>query len=161
MKSMQIMSRALVCGVLILSALRAQAGFIAEDGALERVTQSSSAQTGGAPRAVPAAPVGAPAAVQAPPAAQAVPASQIWVARKGSSLRKTVEEWGRISNWEVIWKPADLNYDNPVARTFAGSFETAVKELFAPYKQSRRPLWVDGWRGNSVLVITENIDQNQ
>ena len=84
-----------------------------------------------------------------------VATAQVWVARSGITLRKIIEEWGRVADWTVVWEAAELDYPNPATRTFDGSFEKAVKELFEPYKDARKPVLVDGWRGNTVIVISD------
>lgn len=158
-------SRVLLWAAL-LSPVLTQAGFIAEEGALERVTPVVR-QAQETPKEVPK--LAAPKQEEVKPEqkpAQAAPEAavkkaetpspaQVWVARSGTTLRKIIEEWGRVADWTVVWEPSDLDYPNPATRTFEGSFEAAVKELFAPYKNAKRPLLVDGWRGNTVIVISE------
>ena len=138
----------------------AQAGFYIEEGVLEpRATQR---QEQAEPQKAPVAPVAAPVQAAAEPEAKKEtkkpepPAARpVWVARSGTTLRKTIEEWSRIVDWTVVWEPADLDYPNPATRTFEGSFEEVVKELFKPYEKAKRPLLVDGWRGNTVVIISE------
>lgn len=134
---------------LMLPAL-ASAGFSAEDGALDQVRRL--------PREVQSTAKDAakPALVSAPSVKAATPGTkQVWVARSGTTLRKTIEEWCRIADWTPVWEPVDVDYPNSVTRTFEGSFEAVVVELFSPYRDAKRPLLVDGWRGNTALIVSE------
>lgn len=162
---MKINIRHALAAMAIALPVLAHAGFIAEDGALERVAPPArAAEPEAAKVAVPAEPARAAkpakAAEKAPQADDAKAKApdvqgQLWVARSGSTLRKTVEEWCRVIGWTPVWEPVDLDYPNPATRTFEGGFEQAVKELFAPYEKAKRPLLADGWRGNAVLFISE------
>ena len=78
-----------------------------------------------------------------------------WAVMAGSTLKSTLEGWGRTSGegWTVIW-------DNPVdyriraSATFYGSFEDAVGRLTDAIHQSNPELSVTLYRGNSVIHVT-------
>lgn len=142
-----------LCAVGLLPMV-AHSGFVAEEGVLpEKVASKKSPEP--APVQAPV-PTPAEAAKTSPVSTPApvVPAS-VWIARAGTSVRKTVEEWGRAADWKVVWEPDDLDYPIPATRTFEGSFQAAITELFEPYRKARRSLFVDGYRGNSVIFVTE------
>lgn len=130
--------RAAVWGLLSLAiANTASADFIADQAALDKAESRT----------------GKPASAEA--AAAKKPVDQLWVARSGASVRKILTEWGKVAGWTIRWEATDLDYPNLATRTFDGDFESAVRGLFAPYQYADRPLQVEGWRGNSVIVITE------
>ena len=149
-----------------LIAQTAYAGFYIEEGVVERPAKQQSDHSAEAAKPQQALDAAASDASSVASSTKVQPKSEskndakkvappVWVARKGTTLRKTIEEWCRILNWTVIWQPSDLDYANPATRTFEGGFEDAVKQLFQPYKNAKRPLLVDGWRGNSVIVVSE------
>lgn len=159
-----------LCLAALLMPICAFAGFSADDDVLESlkpkkaISKKNVEEEKKAPEA-PKAEVVPPAQVQpvpvTPPPVAAAPAKpvQVWVARQGTSLRKTLEEWCRTVEWRVVWEPDDLDYPLPAGRTLEGDFETAVKELLKPYAQARRVPLADGYVGNRVLVITEEKKQ--
>lgn len=124
----------------------AWAGFSADDGVLVHAVPSAT-------QAADAAPAATRASTEAK-AAPSAPTSAVWVARSGSTLRKTLEEWGRSVDWKVVWEPSDLDYPIPATRTFDGTFETALSSLFEPYLKAQRSLWVDVYQGNAVVTVT-------
>lgn len=135
----------------------AQAGFYIEDGVVEPRAAQQAPRQDVEPSKAPVQTVAGPAKAE-PKKEEKKPepvARPVWVARSGATLRKTIEEWCRIMEWTVVWEPADLDYPNPASRTFEGSFEEAVKELFKPYEKAKRPLLVDGYRGNTVIIVSE------
>lgn len=141
--------------VVGLLPLAAHSGFVAEEGVLpETLAPKKAPEPTPAPVTAPAPPEAAKATPAATAAPVAAPAS-VWVARAGTTVRRTIEEWGRAADWRVVWEPDDLDYPIPATRTFEGSFQSALTELFDPYRKARRPLLVDGYRGNSVVVVTE------
>jgi hypothetical protein len=77
-----------------------------------------------------------------------------WAVLAGSTLKSTLEGWGRISNtgWSVIWdNPTD--YRIRASATFYGSFEDAVGRLVDAVHQSNPELTVTLYRGNKVIHV--------
>lgn len=89
------------------------------------------------------------------PAPLPKPLSQVWVAEAGSTLRESVEGWGKKAGWKVIWAQEDLNYPIAAALRFEGSFMDAIDQLFPLYDNAPRPFVVDGSRPQKLVHIAE------
>lgn len=102
--------------------------------------------------------VKAPVAMTPPALAKTAPpviARQLWVAPKGSSLRKSVMTWGKKAGWEVDWQAYDLDYPIEAELRFEGSFEEAIAKVFPLYERAPRPFTVSGSRPQKRLIVSE------
>lgn len=76
-----------------------------------------------------------------------------WVAKQGSTLRDAVLEWGTKAEWEVVWIP-DFDYPIVAQLSFDGSFLDAVVGTFRAYEKAERPLLVDIFEPQKLIVIS-------
>lgn len=113
--------------------------------------------TAKAPSAAPAATAPLPAFK---PAAAAATPREIWEAKKGSTLRKSVTSWAERAGWDLDWKAHDLDYPIEAPLRFEGSFEDAIGKLFPLYDQAERSFRVKGSRAQKLLIISENPMRN-
>lgn len=109
----------------------------------------------------------APAAPFVPPAPQAAVIRKIvqpervaapllvWQASSGSTLHKTVSEWAVKEKYTVLWEAGDLDYPIVSPLSFSGSFEEAVFQIFGLYEKAERNFYVQGWRTQRLIKITE------
>lgn len=75
-------------------------------------------------------------------AVKPAPPKPIWQAKQGSTLKASVQEWGKKAGWEVVWG-ADYDYPIEVGLTFDGSFLDAITTLFRSYDKAEKPFVVD------------------
>lgn len=77
---------------------------------------------------------------------QSDPHPQTWVGEEGSTLRESVEAWGKKAGWRVIWDKAaeDIDYSLLAQVRFQGSFDEAASAFIKLYeKAKRKPPLVD------------------
>ncbi len=96
-------------------------------------------------RTVLASAIKAPAKV-APPA---------WDAKAGSTVRTTVEDWGKRAGWMVVWPMSDLDYRIVAPLSFDGSIVDATGRITRLYEAAQRPLAVDIHVAQKVIVFSE------
>lgn len=85
-----------------------------------------------------------------------------WAVLAGSTLKSTLEGWGRMADgeWSVIWdNPTD--YRIRASATFYGSFEDSVGRLVDAIHQSNPELSVTLYRGNRVIHVDALTITNQ
>lgn len=70
------------------------------------------------------------------------------------TLSKTLERWGKSAGWVLVW---DTDFDLMLAAkaTYQGSFEDAIRSVFAELSQSRVPLKATMYSANKVLRVTK------
>ncbi len=95
------------------------------------------------------APATAVAAAKVPPP---TPPKPQWVARPGSTLKTSVQEWGKKAGWDVVWN-ADYDYPIKASLTFEGSFLDAITTLFRSYEKAEKPFWVDVYQKQTPPVL--------
>lgn len=108
-------------------------------------------------------PVAAPAPVNSQPVAikkqaepeRAVAPLPVWQATSGSTLHKTVAEWAAKEQYTVLWEAGDLDYPIVSPLNFRGGFEDAVTQIFGLYDKAERHFYVQGWRSQRLIKITE------
>ncbi|HNS44648.1 MAG TPA: TcpQ domain-containing protein, partial [Alphaproteobacteria bacterium] len=79
-----------------------------------------------------------------------------WAARPGTTLRQTIEDWGKIASVETEWRsPYDYPIDNPFS--FNGTFDKAVESILSQYSAEKQPprgrLYTNLPTGPSVLMV--------
>lgn len=79
----------------------------------------------------------------------------VWQATSGSTLHKTVAEWATKEQYTVLWEAGDLDYPIVSPLNFRGSFEDAVTQIFGLYEKAERHFYVQGWRSQRLIKITE------
>lgn len=112
------------------------------------VAASTSAEVAAAPAAstgpsVAARPAVTPAVA---PSVRAAPSDPVWAARRGSTLRQSLESWASKANctapdaliagqstWSLAWAPADVDYRIAAPLTFDGSISEAAQALIRLY----------------------------
>ncbi|MCX8963097.1 hypothetical protein EHW64_18750 [Erwinia psidii] len=90
------------------------------------------------------------------------PALRLWTIAKGSTLSKAYEKWasgetcsGQSGKWSVRWDSGtDYPIDYPLTFT-APDFETATSQLFNLYQHAQVPLFVNGFRQQCLIVISD------
>lgn len=87
------------------------------------------------------------------PVAQKAPE---WMAQKGSTLRKTVDEWAKRANWTSVWPMEDLDYPIVAPLSFQGSIVDALTKLAHLYQYAERPVHADIRPGQSLVVFSES-----
>jgi len=95
------------------------------------------------------APATAVAAAKVPPPP---PPKPQWVAKPGSTLKTSVQEWGKKAGWDVVWN-ADYDYPIKASLTFEGSFLDAITTLFRSYEKAEKPFWVDVYQKQTPPVL--------
>jgi type IV pili sensor histidine kinase/response regulator len=86
------------------------------------------------------------ASVQAPAVPVPAPASPVWAARRGSTLRQSLESWASKANctapdariagqstWSLAWAATDVDYRIAAPLTFDGSISDAAQSLIRLY----------------------------
>lgn len=91
------------------------------------------------------------AATPAPVVAQTA-AAGIWDAKVGSTLSRTLAEWGARAGWQVVWR-ADFDYRIAAPLAYRGEFLDAVSGIVGDFASAQRPLQAEMYR-NRVLVIS-------
>lgn len=95
--------------------------------------------------------------------AQPQPTGRIWKIKPTTTLRQGYyEQWvskeicpSDKPKWTIRW---DTNIDYPIDDTvtvYATSFEDATAQLFALYRNARVPLYVNGYRPQCLIVISD------
>lgn len=75
-----------------------------------------------------------------------------WVAMSGSSLKDTLEGWGRVAGWTVVWD-SDTDYILGASASFPGTFEEAVGGLIDSIYINNPEINAKLHSGNNVLRI--------
>jgi type IV pili sensor histidine kinase/response regulator len=86
-----------------------------------------------------------------PPVVQIRPMPETWVAQEGSTLRESIEEWGKRAGWRVIWD-GDTDYPLLAPVWFQGSFEEAVSAFIKLY--TKEPLIADIQVSQKIIFVT-------
>lgn len=78
-----------------------------------------------------------------------------WVAMSGASLKGTLEGWGRVAGWSVVWD-SDVDYILESSASFPGDFEEAVGRLVDAIYIDKPEIEATLYSGNRVLRIQRN-----
>lgn len=79
---------------------------------------------------------------------------QVWVAKKGDTLRESVSAWVTKAGWQgLVWN-ADYDYPIEAQLTFEGSFKDAIVGIFRAYEKAQRPLYADAHEPQKIIVVT-------
>ena len=83
--------------------------------------------------------------------------SEIWTITAGSTLKATLEGWGRIPDqaWSVIWDHSS-DYRFRTSATFYGPFEDVIGRLVDVIHSDHPELSVTLYRGNHVIHVAES-----
>ncbi|MGK7247409.1 TcpQ domain-containing protein [Buttiauxella agrestis] len=118
------------------------------------------------PKPAPAAKVSSSAKAATPikviPVAKPAPVLKKWTLDKGISLKAGYLAWvaketcpGEIKKWTVRWETdTDYPIDYPLSFN-ATSFEQATSQLFNLYLKAESPLYVNGYRNQCLIVISD------
>jgi len=84
------------------------------------------------------------------------PAPEVWIGNEGSTLRESVEAWGKKAGWRVIWDKAAEEIDYPLLAPvrFQGSFDEAASAFIKLYEKARKPLLVDIQATQKLIYVT-------
>ena len=60
----------------------------------------------------------------------------VWVIHTGDSLKSTLDIWCKQAKWEIFWNlPSSEDFSVQASAAFPGTFEEAVKRLFASFPE--------------------------
>lgn len=90
-----------------------------------------------------------------------LPTLKVWKIEKGETLKKAFDSWAlsekcNINNkWSVRWD-TDIEYSIDYPLSFsAHNFEEATTQLFTLYQKAQSPLYVNGYRNQCLIVISD------
>lgn len=75
---------------------------------------------------------------------------RIWEAKRGASLKKTLQKWASEMQMEMVWHPKtdpDLNQNVLIS----GNFETAIKVILSQAVQNAPSYFIDKTEGRLVV----------
>ncbi|WP_301233371.1 TcpQ domain-containing protein [Pandoraea cepalis] len=96
----------------------------------------------------------------APPSFAVAPLPEVWVAKKGATLRGALSSWARKAGWnEPIWKAYrgenEVNFAIDAADvTFTGTFDQAVAQFIRLYSAGRYPLRVQISVAQKLVIVS-------
>ena len=82
-----------------------------------------------------------------------------WLATEGSSVRSLLTEWGDKAGWRVVWS-TDREYILEAGAMFRGRFMDVASALIRSFARARPAPWGTFYKGNRVLVVTTQEDEN-
>lgn len=82
-----------------------------------------------------------------------------WLATEGSSVRSLLTEWGDKAGWRVIWN-TDREYILEAGAMFRGRFMDVASALIRSFARTRPAPWGTFYKGNRVLLVTTQEDEN-
>lgn len=82
-----------------------------------------------------------------------------WLATEGSSVRSLLTEWGDKAGWRVVWS-TDREYVLEAGAMFRGRFMDVASALIRSFARARPAPWGTFYKGNRVLVVTTQEDEN-
>ncbi|WP_313397390.1 toxin co-regulated pilus biosynthesis Q family protein [Acinetobacter variabilis] len=86
--------------------------------------------------------------------------AKLWVTVPGSTLRSTLVKWSAddkcspSESWRVIW-PVDIDYPMDSRLEFRGNFYEAITRLFGLYKKADQPLYIDIYKSQCILSVSD------
>ncbi|MHB9331424.1 toxin co-regulated pilus biosynthesis Q family protein [Phytobacter ursingii] len=90
-----------------------------------------------------------------------VPVMKVWKIDQGTTLKNGFDQWvlnqicSAGKKWTVRWETdTDYPIDYPLSFSSA-SFEDATSQLFNLYRTAQSPLYVNGYRNQCLIVITD------
>jgi hypothetical protein len=126
---------------------------------------------GGQQAAQPAQATAAPGAVQSQPlggstqakptqlsaSAATMPSAPVgsWTIAKGETLRASLDGWTKKAGWTLVWN-SQYEYPIQAGAAFGGDFVSATSDLFKSLLDVRPALTVKFYRGNKVLLVTND-----
>lgn len=92
----------------------------------------------------------------ASPVIQIRPVPQAWVGEEGSTLRGSIEAWGKKAGWHVIWGKSAEDIDYPLLAPvrFEGTFDEAASAFINLYRRAKKPLLVDIQVTQKLIYVT-------
>lgn len=89
--------------------------------------------------------------------ALALPSPELWTIKKGSTLRKTIKNWGKLSGWNVFWdKDFDLDFPIVFDAKLIGTFDGAngvLHTLLNSVSEKGQPISAEFYSQNRVVYI--------
>ncbi len=82
-------------------------------------------------------------------------AAALWTAKKGATVRGTLEEWAKRAGWTIVWPMEDLDYRVVAPLTFDGSVADAAGKLARLFESAERPIAVTIHTPQKLLVFSE------
>lgn len=82
-----------------------------------------------------------------------------WLATEGSSVRSLLTQWGDKAGWRVVWS-TDREYILEAGAMFRGRFMDVASALIRSFARATPAPWGTFYKGNRVLVVTTQEDEN-
>jgi len=82
-----------------------------------------------------------------------------WMAPEGSKLSTLLTEWGNKSGWRVIWQ-TNREYTLQAGAMFRGRFMDVASAILRSFARAAPAPWGTFYKGNRVLLITTQEDEN-
>ncbi len=82
-----------------------------------------------------------------------------WLATEGSSVRSLLNDWGDKAGWRVVWS-TDREYVLEAGAMFRGRFMDVASALIRSFARARPAPWGTFYKGNRVLLVTTQEDEN-
>lgn len=90
----------------------------------------------------------------ASPVVQIRPVPETWVGDEGSTLRESIEAWGKKAGWRVIWEKGADDYPLLAPVRFQGAFDEAASAFIKLYEKAKKPLLVDIQATQKLIYVT-------
>jgi hypothetical protein len=88
----------------------------------------------------------------------AQPGAQAWTLKAGKSLRENLNDWAKLSGWQIDWSNTAVDYPIDHSATLVGPFagkDGVIDRILGATADRQTPLTGRFYRGNNVVVITE------
>lgn len=82
-----------------------------------------------------------------------------WMAPQGSTVQELLLQWGDKAGWHVIWA-TDRIYTLEAGAMFRGRFMDVASALIRSFARARPAPWGTFYKGNRVLRVTTEEDEN-
>jgi len=82
-----------------------------------------------------------------------------WLATEGSSVRSLLTQWGDKAGWRVVWS-TDREYVLEAGAMFRGRFMDVASAILRSFARAAPAPWGTFYKGNRVLVVTTQEDEN-
>ncbi|AVX40727.1 TcpQ domain-containing protein [Yersinia massiliensis] len=105
-------------------------------------------------------PFNSKSAISKPTPEKIIPPLKIWNANVGLTLHSTLLKWSGevpcniIGKWTINWN-SSKDYSIDSALTFRGEYLDAVTQLFNLYKKANSPLFIDVYKTQCLIIVSD------